>query len=215
MSFEEMLLLLKTCTTAEEIDEKREEIANWIPVVRTMFSYDQNNKYHQHDLWMHCIHTVLELPRDIDDDMLYLAALLHDIGKPKCRCEGKRENDTDSHYYGHPDVSKYIVAEQVIPYITYNKGYYIPFDDIKRLLYYVEYHDDHVSLRQKHLRRHLEMVSLDIFKKLMLLEVADAKAHVLYPVIQERINICGIWTTDYAETVAEHLKISDSHKTVP
>ena len=46
-----------------------------------MFDYDQMNKAHQYDLWMHCIHTVLEIPKNIDDDMLYLSALLHDIGK--------------------------------------------------------------------------------------------------------------------------------------
>lgn len=121
MDFKEILQLLKISTTAEEIDKKRTEIAEWIPVVQTMFDYDQNSKYHQYDLWMHSIHTVLGLPRDLDDDMLYLAALLHDIGKPECRCKGKREDDTDSHYYGHPDVSKKIVSEQVIPYILCEK----------------------------------------------------------------------------------------------
>lgn len=205
MTFTEMLLLLKNSTTAEKIDCRKEEIAEWIPVVKTMFDYDQNSKYHQHDLWMHSVHTVLGLPRDLDDDMLYLAALLHDIGKPECRCKGKRADDTDSHYYGHPDVSERIVAEQIIPHITCRKGHHIPFEDIRRLLYYVKYHDDRVSLRRKHLRRHLQMVSMDIFKKLMLLQVADAKAHVIYPRIQERIDICSTWTTDYAEEMLQEI----------
>lgn len=206
MDFKELLVLLKTSTKAEEIDKKREEIAEWIPVIRTMFDYDQNSKYHQYDLWMHAVHTVLELPRGLDDDMLYLAALLHDIGKPDCRCKGRREDDTDSHYYGHPEVSERIVSEQVVPYITEERGYHIPFEDINRLLYYVEYHDDHVSLRPKHLRRHLQMVPMETFKKLMLLEVADAKAHVIFPIIQERIDICSTWHTDYAEEMQRKLQ---------
>lgn len=32
------------------------------------------------------------------DDMLYLAALLHDIGKPDCQVVGKREDDVNMHY---------------------------------------------------------------------------------------------------------------------
>jgi len=205
LDFKEILQLLKISTTAEEIDKERTEIAEWIPVVQTMFDYDQNSKYHQYDLWMHSIHTVLGLPRDLDDDMLYLAALLHDIGKPECRCKGKREDDTDSHYYGHPDVSKKIVSEQVIPYILCEKNYHISFEDLNRLIYYVEYHDDRVSLRRKHLKRHLQMVSMETFKKLMLLEVADAKAHVIYPIIQERIDICSTWHTDYADEIQKKL----------
>jgi len=41
------------------IDIKREEIAEWVPNVRTMFNYNQNSNYHQYDLWIHSVHTVL------------------------------------------------------------------------------------------------------------------------------------------------------------
>lgn len=37
------------------------------------------------------------------NDMVYLAALLHDIGKPEAQFRGKREGDPDMHYYGHPE----------------------------------------------------------------------------------------------------------------
>lgn len=204
MTWKELTELLKNSTKAEEIDDRREEIAEWIPAVREMFDYDQNNNYHQYDLWMHSIHTVLGLPRDIDDDMLYLAALLHDIGKPKCRCKGHREGDIYSHYYGHPEVSEQIVSDRVIPYIL-DKGEHLYFEDIKRLLYYVRYHDDSVSLRIKHLKRHLAMVDIDSFKKLMMLEVADAKAHVVDPRIQKRIDICSAWINGHADEMKEML----------
>ena len=41
---------------------------------RIMIDYDQQNWTHQYDLWQHSLHTVLGVPRGIDDDMLYLAA---------------------------------------------------------------------------------------------------------------------------------------------
>ncbi len=191
MQFEEFMILLKSAETVEEIEKYREEIAWWIPKVRCMFDFDQQNKAHQYDLWMHCVHTMIGLPKNIEDDMLYLAALLHDIGKPDCQVAGKKENDKDMHYYGHPVRSFEIVRDEVIP-ILLEKGAPLSEDDRRRLLYYVEYHDDRMSLKMKHVRRHLNIpVSLQEFQKLMLLEVSDAKAHVQMPIIAQRVEICG------------------------
>ena len=181
--------LLKTANSVEEIDHYREEIAGLIPRVRDMFDYDQKHSAHQFDLWNHSIHTVLNLPRNLDDGMLYLAALLHDIGKPESQCKSKRVDDTNMHYYGHPKKSMEILRDEVIPHWL-NSGEKLLPADIKRLLYYVEYHDDRVSEKVKHVRRHTNMVSFDDFQKLMLLQVADAKAHVMIPVVLERIKVC-------------------------
>ena len=198
MNWKELLDLLKRSQNPDEIDSKRGEIAEWIPAVSRMFGYDQNNSYHQYDLWMHSIHTVLGLDENIDDDMLFLAALLHDIGKPDCRCKGKREDDLNSHYYGHPERSEEIVRDEVVPTLI-EKGVTLSEDDIHRLLYYVKHHDDNVSLRIKHLRKHLALVDVETFKKLMLLEVADAKAHVILPLIQDRIDVCSEWANGRAD----------------
>ncbi len=154
MDFRDILLQFKTATHIEELSGLTEEIVELIPQTAVMVGYDQNNRAHQYDLWQHCLHTVLNLARHLDDDMLYLAALLHDIGKPDCRCFSNREEDTNAHYYGHPLRSMEIVRDDVIPTLTAN-GIILTPDEQRRLLYYVEYHDDRVSLRQKHLRRHL------------------------------------------------------------
>ena len=54
------------------------------------------------------------------------------------------------------------------------------------------------------------MVSLEEFKKLMLLEVADAKAHIIHPIIQARIDICGKWSTSYADERLEQIENSQN-----
>lgn len=54
---------------------------------------------------MHCVYTVLGIDKSIDDDMLYLAALLHDIGKPLSACKSNRAGDIYCHYYGQPEKS--------------------------------------------------------------------------------------------------------------
>ena len=185
MNLMSLIALLKTANRVEEIEHYREDIASLIPRVRDMIDFDQKHSAHQFDLWNHSIHTVLNLPRNLDDGMLYLAALLHDIGKPETQCKSKRVDDVNMHYYGHPKKSMEIVRDEVIPYLL-NSGEKLLSADMKRLLYYVEYHDDRVSEKVKH----ANMVSFDDFQKLMLLQVADAKAHVMIPIIEERIKVC-------------------------
>ena len=125
----------------------------------------------------------------MENDMVYLAALLHDIGKPEAQCRGKREGDPDMHYYGHPEKSMEIVRDIVIPELD-RQGYVISCFDVQELLYYVKYHDDHVSVKLKHVRRHTKMASFAMFQNLMLLQMADAKAHIQIPIIAERAEIC-------------------------
>lgn len=193
MTIRELLLFLKEQSSFEETDSCRDEIAALLPGVEVMFDYDQQNTAHQYDLWEHCVRTMLNLPKEIDDDMLYLAAVLHDIGKPESRCAGTRKDDTNMHYYGHPRKSMEIVRDKIIPGI----GKDLTEDEKRRLLYYVEFHDDRMSLRLKHLRRHMQMASIKEFQNLMRLQVADAKAHVMLPIIEQRIEICSQWAGEY------------------
>ena len=198
--FVSLIPLLKTAADIESLEAQRDAILFYLPQLAGMIGFDQRNHAHRYDLWNHCLHTVLNLPRSMDDDMLYLAELLHDVGKPECQCRGKREDDPDMHYYGHPKRSMEIVRDSVIPTLA-ERGVQLTAGEQQRLLYYVEYHDDRVSLRPKHLYRHLRMVSLDEFKNLMQLQIADAKAHIMLPVIEERIRICSTWAGEYADHI--------------
>lgn len=161
MVLSELIDLLKNADSAMEIDRKRAEIGELIPAVKIMFDYNQQNHAHQYDLWMHSLNVVVNLPRDMEDDMLYLAALFHDIGKPVSGCRSNRPDDMNMHYYGHPQKSK----------------------------------------KLKHLNRHLKMVSFEEFKNLMLLQVADAKAHVQLPIIAERVEICSALAGEEGEAL--------------
>ncbi len=164
-----------------------------------MVGFNQQNRAHQYDLWEHSLHTVVRLPKDIEDDRVYLAAILHDIGKPDCQIYDESDVKVNMHYYGHPERSMEIIRDMVIPELM-AKGEKLTEDEQRRLLYHVEYHDDRVSLRMKHLRRHLNLgASVDEFKNLMKLQVADAKAYILIPNIQQRIEICEKLSGGYAE----------------
>lgn len=199
MTLRELLKILRNAEKISDIDKYRDKIVDLIPKIAIMVNYDQQNYAHQYNLWEHCLHTVVGLPKDIEDDMVYLAALLHDIGKPYCCSVGDHDGKVNMHYYGHPECSMKIVRDEVIPNLT-EKGEVLIEDEKRRLIYYVEYHDDRVSLKVKHLKRHLKLgVSLKEFQTLMKLQVSDAKAHVLIPGIQERIEICEKLSGEYSE----------------
>lgn len=188
MTLRELIQLLRRATDVEEIDECRDEIVTLISSTKVMVNFNQQNYAHQYDLWEHSLQTVVELPKDIEDDMVYLAALVHDIGKPNCQIYDERDGKVNMHYYGHPARSMEITRDQIIPGLI-AKGEKLTEDEQRRLLYYVEYYDDRVSLRMKHLRRHLKLgASVSEFQILMKLQVADAKAHVLI------LLVAIIWT---------------------
>lgn len=199
MTLRELIQLLKRTTDVREIEKYRDEIVELIPETKIMVNFNQQNYAHQYDLWEHSLQTVVGLPKDIEDDMVYLAALIHDIGKPDCQIYDERDGKVNMHYYGHPARSMEITRDQIIPGLI-AKGEKLAEDEQRRLLYYVEYHDDRVSLRMKHLRRHLNLgASVSEFQTLMKLQVADAKAHVLIPIVQQRIEVCEKLSGEYAE----------------
>ena len=128
---------------------------------------------------------VLDLGMDSES---IAAALLHDVGKPQCQTQGERDGKPNMHYYGHPEKSLQLVKREIVPTLEWN-GEFLSETEKKRLFYYVAFHDDHVSFRKKHLRRHLKIASFEEFQKLMILQTADAKAHIQVPVIDERVQI--------------------------
>lgn len=196
--YKRIIRLLKTAENVEQLEAAREEIAEVLPKVRIMFDYDQQNHTHRYDLWTHSLYVVINLPRNMDDDVLYLAALLHDIGKPSCQVFDTKDGKVNMHYPGHPQKSREIVANEVVPDLN-KKGIYLTREQVRRLLYYVEYHDDQMSLRMKSIVRHAEMVPIGEFKNLMILQIADAKAHVLLPMVQKRIEVCTTLLGDYSD----------------
>lgn len=203
MHLNELLAVLRKAERAKDIDAYRDSIIKLIPKTEIMVGFNQQNYAHQYDLWEHCLQTVAGLPKDLDDDMVYLAGLLHDIGKPDCQIYDTKDGKVNMHYYGHPKRSMEIVRDDILPELL-SKGEVISKDEQRRLIYYVEYHDDRMSLRLKHMRQHLNMgVSLKEFQNLMRLQVADAKAHVMIPIVQQRIEICEQLAGNYGVEIYE------------
>ena len=98
MDLRELIKILRNAIEVEGIDKYKDEIMMLIPETKIMMNFDQQNYAHQYDLWEHSLQTVVGLPKDMKDDMIYLAALLHDIGKPDCQSYDERDGKINMHY---------------------------------------------------------------------------------------------------------------------
>lgn len=205
MKLFDLINLLKTSESVQRIDEQRDTIAELIPEVSTMFDFDQKNRAHQYDLWMHSLHTVCGLPKNLSDSMIYLAALLHDIGKTQTQVEGQRPDDKNMHYPNHQMKSFDIVREQVIPGLL-KKQEILSDKEQERLLFYVRHHDDRIHIERTILKEQMKEVSFEMFYHLMYLQISDAKAHIQIPIIAQKIITCQRLLEMYDENTYANMK---------
>lgn len=208
MKYAELIHLLKTEQNIDVLDARREEIAELMPSIRVMFDFDQKNAAHQYNLWKHCLHVAIGLPRNLDDDMLYLAALVHDIGKPDCQVPDRVEGERHMHYPNHPERSAEILLKHILPELESHGMRYTEAEH-RRFYYYVYYHDERMKLSQKMVNTHLDLVGKEVFQNLMILEVADAVAHVQIPIIRERVRVCSILAGLTGEQLQEVENLKD------
>jgi len=71
------------------------------PEIAVMYGLDQSNEYHHKDIFYHTLEVVDNAAQLSDKLNLRLAALVHDIAKPKTRRLSKSKGYT---FYGHDDV---------------------------------------------------------------------------------------------------------------
>ncbi len=71
------------------------------PEISVMYGLDQSNEYHHKDIFYHTLEVVDNAAQLSDNLDLRLAALVHDIAKPKTRRLSKSKGYT---FYGHDDV---------------------------------------------------------------------------------------------------------------
>ena len=119
--------------------------------------YDQLNPHHQDDLLIHSLKVVNLVPNDL---VLRLAALLHDLGKPKTR---KMENGI-ARYYGHAKIGA-DYASLILKRMKYPKAV------IKDVLVLIERHM--IRLEEANLKRLVSRIGLVNTKKLICLLKAD------------------------------------------
>lgn len=110
------------------------------PTMSLMKGFDQKTRHHVHTLDVHCLKCAEEIKkRRPDDEILYRAALIHDIGKVFVG-EPKEDGSGDYRYYGHHNYGAYALLQNMDAIGFTN------IVDVHKCIFYVNYHMIHFFL---------------------------------------------------------------------
>lgn len=139
----------------------------FIPEIKDIVGFKQNNPYHIYDVWEHTVHAIEQCDNDdVDDLILKLAVLFHDIGKPHSYQDG--ENGI-RHFKGHGRVSADI-TNSIMRRLRFDNG---TKEKVVELIYY---HDATFEVGKKYVKRWLNKIGEEQFRRLLNLRRADIKA---------------------------------------
>ncbi len=131
-----------------------------IPELKECVSYDQHNPYHAYDLYMHIALAVGFGNRDIITE---LALLLHDIGKPQCQAF---DECGIAHYYEHAKIGA-ALADERLKAMKYDN------DTRKKVVELISYHDATFDDEPKHIKKWLNKIGEEQFRRLLEVRYAD------------------------------------------
>ena len=141
--------------------EFEDVLAEFIPELKSTFEFKQNNPYHCYPVYAHILTVLKECVGA--DIITRLAAFFHDIGKPHCY------QDDDSgirHFKGHAKVSAEM-TDAIMRRLKFDN------DTREKVVQLVFYHDATFEVGKKYVRRWLNKIGMDQFKRLLVLRRAD------------------------------------------
>ena len=150
---------------ADIVGEFCDVVFEVIPELAITYDFDQENPYHDRDLWTHLLDTMAAVEADPD---LRLAALLHDIGKPSVKT---MDDDGIAHYLGHAEAGAAMV-EPLMRRLKFSRR------SIDEVTFLVAQHDHWPSATKKSARRFLARCGDEpMARKVLALMKADRAAH--------------------------------------
>lgn len=160
----EFVKIAKTTKLSEELTRYGNVFWLFIPELKDMFRFPQNNPYHCYDVWNH---TLAAINNCYSDDLITrLAVLFHDIGKPHCYQDDK---DGIRHFKGHGRVSA-DMTDNIMRRLRFDN------DTREKVVELVYYHDATFEVGTKYVKRWLNKIGEKQFRRLLELRKADIKA---------------------------------------
>ncbi len=134
-----------------------------IPEFQAAVGFDQHNRYHCYDVWEHTAHVIDNSPRRI---IRRLAALFHDIAKPRCfTMDGRGVG----HFYGHPEIGAEM-TETIMKRLRFDVR------TIETVRVLVKYHDMRISNDAVSVKKALGKTGVNNFYMLLDLKKADIQS---------------------------------------
>lgn len=160
----EFVKIVKTKKLSEELARYGNVFWLFIPELKDMFRFPQNNPYHCHDVWDHTLAAINNCGSE--DLITRLAVLFHDIGKPHC-CQD--DEDGIRHFKGHGRVSA-DMADSIMRRLRFDN------DTREKVVELIYYHDATFEVGTKYIKRWLNKIGEKQFRRLLELRKADVKA---------------------------------------
>lgn len=139
----------------------------FIPELKDMFDFPQNNPWHIWDVFGHTIHAVEYC--DSDDLVVRLAVFFHDFGKPHSYQDGE---DGIRHFKGHGKVSA-DMTDSIMKRLRFDN------ETRNNVVELVSYHDATFEVGKKYVKRWLNKIGEKQFRRLLQVKKADNKAQNL------------------------------------
>lgn len=135
----------------------------FIPELKKMFEFAQNNPYHKYDVWTHTVHAIEHCE---DEELIVkLAVFFHDIGKPHSYQDG---NDGIRHFKGHGQVSA-DMTDEIMKRMRFDN------DTKNSVVELIYYHDATFEVGRKYVKRWLNKIGELQFRRLLQVRKADIK----------------------------------------
>ena len=142
------------------LTEYCEVIEVFIPEIKDMVGFKQNNKHHHLDVWQHTLETINNAEFDAT---IRLTMFFHDIAKPMTYTE---DSNGVGHFYGHPKYSCEI-AKKILKRLKYDNK------TVETVYLLISYHDYRVKPEKKSIKKLLSKIGEDNFRSLMKVQEAD------------------------------------------
>ena len=145
------------------LNKYRDIIAVFIPEIKPMFDFNQNNPHHIYDVWEHTVKSVVSVPPNA---VQRLAMLFHDIAKLACY---HVDDKGVGHFYGHPIKSSQMTKD-ILKRLKYDNQ---TINTVKELVFF---HDYRAVATNKSVKKLLNKSGEYIFSLLSDIQRADALA---------------------------------------
>lgn len=168
----EFCKMLTQTMASQIINNYKEIIAVFIPEIRDMFGFEQNNPYHMFDVWDHTIEVLVRANLFMDPNslVLALAAFFHDIGKPHNYQDGP---DGIRHFYGHAAKSAEM-TDNIMRRMRFSN------DVREQVVTLVKYHDADIKPEAKYIKRWLNKLGSEhLLRCLIILKYSDISGQVV------------------------------------
>lgn len=134
-----------------------------IPELRSLIGFNQNNPYHDYDVFEHTVHALENCA--FADAITKLAVFFHDFGKPHCCQLGE---DGFNHFKGHGRASAEM-ADEIMLKLKFDN------DTRHKVCELVHYHDASFEVGNKYVKRWLNKLGVEQYERLLVIRRADIK----------------------------------------